>query len=242
MTADHRGTVIFDLDGTLVDSAPDLADSLDTLLEELGMEPLGLEHGRSFIGHGIPNLVRRGLLTRDPTLSETAVVHATDRFLKIYTQNLSRKTRPYPGAVDALLELRRAGWRLAVCTNKLEASARGLLSDLKLISAFSVVAGPDTFGAAKPDPRHLLGCLPKDRSDGYHAVLVGDSEVDLAAARGAGMPAILVGWGYGDAAALARQADATVSRFEEVPAAVERVSPARDNPRALEQEPGKVET
>ncbi|MDU8946424.1 phosphoglycolate phosphatase [Ovoidimarina sediminis] len=230
MTGGQRGTVIFDLDGTLVDSAPDLADSLDAVLEEQGLKPLGLEHGRSFIGHGIPNLVRRGLLTRDPTLSEAVIARATDRFMRIYTQNLSRKTRPYPGALDAILELRRAGWRLAVCTNKLEASARGLLADLKLISAFSVVAGPDTFGAAKPDPRHLLGCLPAETPENYPALLVGDSEVDLAAARAAGIPAILVSWGYGDAAALEGKADATVTHFNEVVAAVERLSPARTTP------------
>ena len=223
MTDKHCGTVIFDLDGTLVDSAPYLVVSLDTLLKELGLKPLGLEHGRSFIGHGIANLVRRGLLTQDPTLPEESISRATERFLKIYTKNLSRKSRPYPGAMDALLKLQSDGWRLAVCTNKFEASARGLLSDLKLISVFAVVAGPDTFGAGKPDPRHLLGCLPEDRSKDHKAVLVGDSEVDLSAASAAGMPVILVGWGYGDSAALVDKADASVTRFDEVPEAVERM-------------------
>lgn len=225
MASTTRGTIIFDLDGTLVDSAPDLAYSLDVLLVELGLEPLGLERARSFIGHGIPNLVRKGLLARNPDIAETAIEQATEHFLKIYTQNLSRQTRPYPGAVDALSTLRRDGWRLAVCTNKLEASARGLLSDLRLLSAFSFVAGPDTFGAAKPDPRPLLGCLPLERSDAYPALLVGDSDVDLATAKAASMPAILVSWGYGDAAALRGRADTVVDHFNDVPGAVDHLSP-----------------
>jgi len=191
----HLGTVIFDLDGTLVDSAPDLSDALDTLLSDHGHAPLGLDVARSLIGHGIATLVQRGFARCGVDLAGLELAATTERFLKIYNSHLSRKTRPYPGAIEAIDALRAQGWRLAVCTNKLEVSARGILQDLELIDQFSVVAGPDTFGVAKPDPGHLLNCLDAvDRA--RPAIVVGDSDVDCAAARAAGLPVIAVSWGY----------------------------------------------
>ena len=152
----RRGTVIFDLDGTLVDSAPDLADALDLLLQERGHAPLGLDRVRRLIGHGVAELVRKGLDARGERPEPQPLAQAVQRFLTHYTAHLSRKSRPYPGAVEVLDILRQAGWRLVVCTNKLEVHARALLQDLGLLSAFALVAGPDTFGVAKPDPAHLL--------------------------------------------------------------------------------------
>ena len=125
------GTVIFDLDGTLVDSAPDLSDALDTLLSDQGHAPLGLDMARSLIGHGMASLVQRGFARQGVNLEGPDLAEMTDRFLKIYTSHLSRKTRPYPGAAETIAALRQQGWRLAVCTNKLEASARGILRDLE---------------------------------------------------------------------------------------------------------------
>lgn len=217
----HPGTVIFDLDGTLVDSAPDLADALDSLLVDLGHAPLGLAVVRSLIGHGMAALVQAGLARHGVAVSGPELAELTERFLKIYTSHLSRKTRPYPGAIEALEDLRRERWRLVVCTNKLEASARGVLSDLGLIDAFALVAGPDTFGAAKPDPAPLLQCLAGEDAQA-RAVLVGDSSVDCAAAQAAGMPMVLVTWGYAGAGATELPADARVSRFDAVPPAVHK--------------------
>lgn len=223
MNETSRGTVIFDLDGTLVDSAPDLADALDALLRQRGLEPVGLEMGRSFIGHGIPRLVQQGLAARGISAEKEDLSKATDQFLEIYSKNHSRKTRPYPGAVEALDVLQKHGWRLAVSTNKLEESARAILTDLNLISSFSCVVGPDTFGVAKPDPRPILGCLPEGQAKRRPAILVGDSAVDIGAAQAAEIPVILVSWGYGDADAIGAHADAVVDMFETVPEAVERL-------------------
>lgn len=225
MSETPRGTVIFDLDGTLVDSAPDLADALDALLAQRGHPPLGLDVGRSFIGHGIPRLVQQGLAARGVTAEGEDLAAATEDFLAIYSQNLSRKTRPYPGAPAALQLLRDRGWRLAVCTNKQEESSRAILTDLDLIAGFACVVGPDTLGVAKPDPRPLLSCLPQGAAEGHRAILVGDSGVDIQTARAAGMPVILVSWGYGDAAAIGADADAVVDSFDAVPDAVTRLLP-----------------
>ena len=219
-----RGTVIFDLDGTLVDSAPDLADALDALLAERRLAPLGLDRVRVLIGHGVAELVRRALEQQGQRPGPEELAQAVQRFLKHYTAHLSRKSQPYPGAAETLAALRQAGWRLVVCTNKLEAAARGLLEDLGLLPAFALVAGPDTFGVAKPDPEHLLRCLPAVNPASRLAVLVGDSEIDIAAARAAGLPVIAATWGYARYPLAALQPDAVVDSLSEVPAALERLT------------------
>ena len=218
-----RGTVIFDLDGTLVDSAPDLADALDSLLAEMGHEPLGLDRVRRLIGHGMAELVRKGLDARGAQPEPQVQAQAVQRFVKLYTAHLSRKSKPYPGALEVLNALRLAGWRLVVCTNKLEASARLLLQDLGLLSAFALVAGPDTFGAAKPDPAHLLGCLPHRDPASRPAVMIGDSEVDVTAAKAAGLPVIAVTWGYAQKSLSAMAPDMVAHNMRDIPGQVERL-------------------
>jgi len=212
----QRGTIIFDLDGTLVDSAPDLAIALDLLLQERGHAPLGLANVRPLIGHGIAELVRKGLAERSDLLPPDRFAQAVERFLVHYAANLSRHSSVYPGTAVALETLQRAGWRLVVCTNKLEASARRLLQDLGLLHFFVLVAGPDTFGAAKPDPAHLLGCLPASRPASYPAVMVGDSEVDIAAAKAANIPVIAVSWGYARCPVAELGPDRVADRMQDV--------------------------
>lgn len=218
-----RGTIIFDLDGTLVDSAPDLADALDWLLVEMGYQPLGLDKVRQLIGHGMAELVRKGLMARGAPLEAQVLARAVERFLEYYTANLSRKSRPYHGTENVLTALHNAGWRLVVCTNKLEANARLLLRDLGLLTAFDLVAGPDTFGAAKPDPAHLLGCLPLGNPASRPAIMIGDSEVDIAAAKAAGLPVIAVSWGYSQKDLTELAPDAVAHNMHEVPALIDRV-------------------
>jgi phosphoglycolate phosphatase len=212
-----RGTIIFDLDGTLVDSAPDLANALDLLLLERGHAPLGLTNVRALIGHGIGELVRKGLAERSEFLPPDRLAQAVERFLVHYTANLSRHSSVYPYAAVVLETLQHAGWRLVVCTNKLEASARRLLQDLGLLHFFVLVAGPDTFSAAKPDPAHLLGCLPAGRPASYPAVMIGDSEVDIAAAKAANIPVIAVTWGYAKRPLGELGADRVADHMHDVP-------------------------
>lgn len=222
-----RGTVIFDLDGTLVDSAPDLADTLDTVMVEQGLPPVGLEGTRALIGHGIAALLRGALAQRGRTPDEPEFSAILGRFLHVYAGQLSAKTRPYPKVAQTLAALRSAGWRLVVCTNKREAFSRQILADLGLLPQFDLVAGPDTFGIAKPDPAHLTRTLPQWPRGPHPAIVVGDSAVDVAAARAAGLPVIAVTWGYARRPAIELGADEVADRFDQVPAMVERL--ARSN-------------
>lgn len=219
-----RGTVLFDLDGTLVDSAPDLADALDSLLAERGHAPVGLDHTRRLIGHGIADLVGKALAAHGETLDAPALAAAVQRFLHHYTPNLSRRSLPYPHAARTLTDLAASGWRLVVCTNKLESSARRLLDDHGLLPFFDLVAGPDTFGVAKPDPAHLLRCLPA----GGQAIMIGDSEPDIMAAKAAHLPVIAVGWGYAKRPLADLAPDAIAQSMCDIPALVAQL--ARNNP------------
>jgi phosphoglycolate phosphatase len=230
MPDDVRGTVIFDLDGTLVDSAPDLADTLDTVLAERGLAAVGLDGARALIGHGIAALVRGALVQRGCEPGEAEFSTILQRFLHIYGQQLSAQTELYPGVAQALTALRRTGWRLVVCTNKREAFSRKILEDLGLLSEFDLIAGPDTFGVAKPDPAHLLRMLPQEPLQPHPAVVVGDSAIDVAAARAAGLPVIAVAWGYARRPAAELGADEVADRFDQVPALVEKLARSNAGP------------
>ena len=216
----ERGTVILDLDGTLVDSAPDLADALDELLGERILAPIGLIGARKLIGHGIANLVRKGLELRGLELSQEELDTATNRFSALYAKRLPAKAVAYPGVEHALHQLKAQGWRLVVCTNKLEAFSRSILEGLGLARFFEVIAGPDTYGVAKPDPQHLLQTLPANRPPGYKVIMIGDSEVDVATAHAAGIAVIAVTYGYSKTPLAQLKPQALANNFSEIPALV----------------------
>ncbi|MBL8906034.1 MAG: phosphoglycolate phosphatase [Rhizobiales bacterium] len=215
--------MVFDLDGTLVDSAPDLADSLDLILVEQGRQPLGLDVGRGLIGHGISNLVARGLDRSGPKLEDPDLERIIRRFHEIYAGNLSRKTRAYPGVERVLGEFRERGFRLAVCTNKLERYSRQILIDLQLAEHFDLVAGPDTFGISKPDPRHLLLTIESVKGKGKPALMIGDSEVDITMAKAAALPVIAVSYGYAKVPIADLKPDVIVDSFAELQIQVGRL-------------------
>ncbi|WP_428686723.1 phosphoglycolate phosphatase [Roseibium sp.] len=184
--------LIFDLDGTLIDSAPDLHAASNRLLAREDRPPLSLETVRSFIGNGIPTLVDRvmaasGIDTgeRDRLISE---------FVADYNARATELTRPYPGVVDALLRFRELGLRLAVCTNKPVTPTRTILEDLGLSHFFSAIVGGDSFPERKPDPRGVLS-LARELG-GLHALYIGDSEVDAETALRANLPFFLFTGGY----------------------------------------------
>lgn len=216
------GTIIFDLDGTLVDSVPDLAGSLDTLMEEKGLAPIGVDLARKLIGHGIPNLVRRALAERGVAWEEHQGMADVKRFTEIYSGRVSRLTRPYPDVESVLAKLQEQGWRMGVCTNKLERLARAIIDNLGFQRFFATVAGPDTFKVAKPDPRHLLetaravgGVMP--------LIFVGDSEVDIATGKAAGVPIIALTYGYTKAPLDELGATRLIDGFAELPDALASV-------------------
>ena len=194
---------IFDLDGTLVDTAPDLTGSLNHCLARRAMAPVTLDMVRPFAGHGSRAMLKAayGWTARD--LGEDELDEQVACFLSFYEANIARHSLPFPGAVDALDRLQEAGFVLAVCTNKSERLARLLLDSLGLSARFAAIAGFDTFAARKPDAIHITGTIKQAGGNPARAVMIGDTRTDTSAARNAGIPSILLGFGY-DANAEAR--------------------------------------
>ena len=188
-------TVVCDLDGTLVDSAPDLSGALNTVLAEHGVPTVAPEEVRDFVGAGALALIRRAL-ARSGALERCDADRMLERFLDVYRSRLTRESRPYPGVPDALRTLAGLGHPLAVCTNKPEDLARRMLSELRLDFFGEAVVGGDTFGFRKPDPRALEAAVSRAGGGPGRSVLVGDSRTDVETARNAGAPVILVTYGY----------------------------------------------
>jgi len=213
--------LLFDLDGTLVDSAPDLAGALNRLRAEQGLAALAIAQVKGMVGDGVAKLVERGL----PPSGEAAAGPGdreglVRRFLEIYEARLTAETRPYPGVVETLETLAAAGWRLGVCTNKPEAASRQILAGLGLERFFAAVGGGDSFAERKPAAGHLLATLARMGAAPGSAVMVGDSPNDVLSARNAGVPVVVVGYGYSRVPPAELGADALIERFAELPAAL----------------------
>lgn len=213
--------LVLDLDGTLIDSAPDLHAAANILLAEAGREPLSLPAVVGMIGDGMPMLVERAFAATGAPPAEADMPHLARRFLEIY-QDPSRDhlTRVYPGVPETLDRLRHEGLRLAVCTNKMEEAAVAVLRDLGLADRLDAVVGSDRVPARKPDPAHVLAALERIAVSAGRAALVGDGPNDVAAARGAGLPVVILSYGYSRAPADQLGADRVIDRFCDLPAAL----------------------
>lgn len=185
--------VVFDLDGTLVDSAPDIHAALDRLMAAEGRPPFARQEVVAMIGDGVLALVQRAAAARGLPFTEGLL----GRFTADYTARAAERTALFPGIAEALDALAAAGWLLAVCTNKPAAATAALLLALGLDGRFAAVGGGDSFPVRKPDPGHLLGTLAAAGGRPERAVMVGDHRNDVQAARGAGLPCVFAGWGYG---------------------------------------------
>ncbi len=206
-------TLLLDLDGTLVDSIPDLVASCNRMMVPRGHAAFTRAEVTPMVGDGASALVRRVMAARGQVATQADV----QDFIADYTAHAADETVAYPAVVETLAQLTRAGWRLAVCTNKPVAPARALLARLDLLDRFAVVAGGDSFPVRKPDPAHLLLTLEAAGGTPAQAVMVGDHHNDVAAARAAGLPCIFAAWGYGTAA-MAADAQATAQGFADIPA------------------------
>lgn len=213
------GTIVFDLDGTLVDSVPDIAGSLDQLMLEKGLEPIGVPLARKLIGHGVGNLVRSALTVRGIEPGPGNGQEDVDRFVAIYAGRVCQETRPYPHVEKTLIQLASAGWHMAVCTNKAERLAKLVVEDLGLSQYFQVVAGPETFGVIKPDPRHLTETVKAAGRYGP-VIFVGDSEVDVQTAKAAEIPVIAMTYGYSKVLLDTLEPDALLDHFSDIPQAI----------------------
>jgi phosphoglycolate phosphatase len=218
------GAVIaFDLDGTLVDTAPDLVGTLNLLLQEEGLAPLPLDEARPFIGRGAKWLIERGFQAANAKLAPERTADLFDRFIAHYLAHIADESRPFPGVVAALGEMKAAGARLAVCTNKRTDLSVALLDALDLRSLFAAVIGADAAPAAKPDPRHLQTAVAAAGGGMDRALLVGDAATDAGAARAAGAPLVLVSFGYTEIPAKDLAPDILIDHFDELPGACVRL-------------------
>jgi phosphoglycolate phosphatase len=186
---------VFDLDGTLVDSAADIHAALDRLMAGLDLAGFGRAEVVGMIGDGVRALVTKALAARNRPFEEAALT----AFMDDYEAASTAQTKPFAGIPDVLDALAAEGWRLAVCTNKPEAAARRLLAELGLDGRFAALGGGDSFPVRKPDPQHLLATLAAAGAGRDRAVMIGDHRNDVLAAQGCGVPCIFAGWGYGSA-------------------------------------------
>jgi len=212
--------IVWDLDGTLVDSAADIAASLNRLLAEQDLAALGGDRIRSMIGQGVATLIRRGLAAHQVTPGDGRLDELVQRFLVIYSEVATESTRLFPGAREALRTLSAAGLRQAICTNKPEAITRQILAGLDIAEYFDVVIGGDTLPRNKPDPLPLrtalegLGVLPEQ------ALMVGDSAIDVVMAHAAGVNVAFVTFGYGPEPPDTHRADYRIDALSDLAATV----------------------
>jgi len=218
------GTLVVDLDGTLVDTAPDLMAALNMVLRKGGYPTLGMEEANNMIGAGARALVERGLAAVGADLNVQEIDRIFDDFFSYYTDHIADKGRPFPGAVAAIEQFRAAGWKTAVCTNKLEGLSRQLLSELGILNRFDAVGGGDSFSVKKPNPEHLWKTIAAAGGDAGSAVMVGDSETDIATAKAAGIPVVAVDFGYTPVPVETFLPDRVIGHFDELYGVVAELS------------------
>jgi phosphoglycolate phosphatase len=212
---------VFDLDGTLVDSAPDLCSSLNVVLRREGKPEMALADMPQLIGNGVRKLIERAFIRSGTALDAPRLDALYDDFVTVYTAHLADETKPYPGAIETLEALKAEGARLAVLTNKTQDAALKVLEALDMTRFFPVILGGGSRDYLKPDPRLLHEVIAE--LGGGPAAMIGDSRPDVETARNAGAPSVLVTYGYSTEPHDALGADALVDSFSEIPAAVARL-------------------
>ncbi|HXN68363.1 MAG TPA: HAD-IA family hydrolase [Bradyrhizobium sp.] len=220
--------VVFDLDGTLVDTAPDLINALNFVLDREGLPPVPLQSARNMIGAGARKLIERGLELDGRLYSAEEMDRLTRDFIDYYAAHIADASRPFEGLENALDDLAALGYRFAVCTNKLEWLSKLLLQQLGLSSRFAAICGADTFGVSKPDPAILRQTIARARGELKSAIMVGDAGPDIGVARRAGVPVIGVEFGYTDVPIAELKPDRLINHMRELPAAVHSLTAARN--------------
>ena len=216
-------TIAFDLDGTLVETAPDLIGALNIVLGERGLAHLPIESARVLVGRGARALLERGFAAAGEPLHADEVGGLVTRFIEVYHSRIAAESRPFPNLLAALDELTAAGARLVVCTNKRTDLSLALLDALEMTARFAAVVGADGAPAAKPDPRHYIAAIEAAGGRVERSLMVGDSINDVAAAQAAGAPVVVVSFGYTDTPAHQLGAEALIDDFSELPAVARRL-------------------
>ena len=210
--------VIFDLDGTLLDTAPDLMASLNHVLDRDGLAHVRYEDMTWLVGQGAKVMIERAWAMHGRPSSPEQLETAFDAFLVHYAAGMPGKSQPFPGLIAALDRLQAAGMDLAVCTNKTEALARRLIDSLGMTERFAAITGGDTFAVKKPHGDHILETIRMAGGDARDAVMIGDSVNDILAAQNAGVPAIAVPFRYTDKPVETFDPDLIISHFDELDA------------------------
>ena len=212
--------IAFDLDGTLVDTAPDLIAALNHVLTREGLQPVPLKSARNMIGAGARKMIERGLELDDHAMTTADIDRLMKDFIAFYADHIADASRPFEGLEAALDELEARGFRFAVCTNKLEWLSKLLLDRLDLSRRFAAICGADTFGVAKPDPTILRETLARAGGELSGAIMVGDAGPDIGVARRAGIPVIGVEFGYTEVPIAELKPDRLIGHMRELPAAI----------------------
>lgn len=220
MTVSHA--VVFDLDGTLIDSAPDVAHALNRLLAEEGRRRLSLAEVQGLVGEGARALIERAWAATGETAKDTASL--VERYLAFYRETPADHTVVYDGVREQLARLRESGMRLGICTNKPHAMTLIVLEALGLDRYFDAVLGGD-FHRRKPDGEHIRETLRRMGAENASAVFVGDSITDVEAARDAGLPVVAVDWGYARMPVKELGADRLIGHFSELPGMLQELWP-----------------
>jgi len=213
-------TIVFDLDGTLVDTAPDLIAALNYVLDREGLPPVPMQAARNMIGAGARKLIERGLEVEGRIMSVADIDRLTKDFIEYYAAHIADASRPFEGLEAALDDLEALGCRFAVCTNKLEWLSKRLLEQLGLSRRFAAICGADTFGVSKPDPVILQQTVARAGGHIASTIMVGDAGPDVGVARRAGTPVIGVEFGYTDVPIADLKPDRLIGHMRELPAAV----------------------
>jgi len=219
--------IVFDLDGTLVDTAPDLVGALNFVLQREGLPLVPVASARAMIGAGARKLIERGLELEGRMMSVADIDRLTSDFIAYYKDHIADASRPFDGLHAALDQLEGRGFKFAVCTNKLEGLSKLLLAKLEMTSRFVAICGADTFGVAKPDPTILRQTIAQAGGEISKSIMVGDSGPDVGVARRAGIPVVGVEFGYTEIPIADLKPDIVIGHMRDLPEAVETLlSPA----------------
>jgi phosphoglycolate phosphatase len=217
-------TIVFDLDGTLIDTAPDLIDALNIILAQEGLPAVPLDTARNLIGGGARTMIERALAAAGRTRTPIELDRLYAIFVAHYAEHIADRSRPFPQLKTTLARLADAGHRLAVCTNKLEWLSKRLLEALHLAEPFAAICGPDTFGVQKPDPEVFRRTVLRAGGEPMRAIMVGDSKTDVSTARNAKVPVIAVDFGYSDVPITSLRPDRIISSFADLPGAIKALN------------------
>lgn len=209
--------IVFDLDGTLIDTAPDLIATLNVIFEREGIPPVPYATARNLIGGGALAMIKRGIAAEGRSVTPEKLDRLFADFIAHYTEHVADRSLPFPGLTDALDTLSASGHRFAVCTNKFERQSLLLLNHLRLAERFDAICGQDTFGIQKPNPEILTRTIAAAGGRPGHAIMIGDSDTDIRTARAAGIPVVAVDFGYSERPVAEFAPDRVIGHFSQLP-------------------------